>query len=379
FDDALQKSLDEKTKTTGGKIGYLKRMEVAPELFEKILSTPEKGIVSEPLNFGKMGSSVLRVLSTRPITIPAFEEIKAEFKKAMMPELSQDVVKSIKSKAELKLFALDGTQIPERSEEELRKSLESDAPSTVDVDKIDDSFVVARFNGGEITLGEVRKVYAGLPEMLRILPLAKMYELVLIKTANEKVLMTAASKANIENDAKIKEKIAAESLMLVQDAYLKSEAEKLITDTELLSEYERVKKNANEANEMEYRLRHIMVSSEEAAKDILSKIKSGTSFDDLLSESIDDTTKTNNGELGYVRKRFLPKDAQEAISKSVKGTLVNKVIKIDENKYSVMRLEDKRPVTPPSFEQMREKLKAQLIAKKAVEVLEKARKDMDIT
>lgn len=379
FEKALEKSLDEKTKTTDGKIGFLKRMEVQPELFEKISKTDDGSVVSEPLNFGKMGSSVLRVLSSRPLTVPKFEEIKAELKKAMMPELSQEIIKKIKTDANVKLFALDGSAIPERSEEELKKALETDLPSAIDASKMDEKFVCATFKGEQVSLADLRSAYDVLPEMLRILPFEKMYELVLIKVVNERILFAAAEKAGLEKDDKVQEKIAVESRMVMQDAYLKARAETLITETDLKSDYERIKKNLADKNEMEYRLRHIMTATEEEAKAILAKLKSGKSFDDLMESSIDDATKANKGELGYVRKRYLPKDYQEVITKAVKGTLVNKVIKLADGKFSVMRLEDKRSVTPPSFEQMKDQIKSALIAKKAVEVLEQNRSKMAVS
>ena len=379
FEKALEKSLDEKTKGTGGKIGFLKRMEVQPELFEKISKTDDGSVVSEPLNFGKMGSSVLRVLSSRPLTVPKFEEIKVELKKAMMPELSQEIIKKIKTAADVKLLALDGSAIPERSEEELKKALETDTPSSIDASKMDTKFVCATFKGGEVSLADLRVAYDTLPEMLRILPFEKMYELVLIKVVNERILFSAAEKAGLAKDAKVQEKIEAESRMVMQDAYLKAHAEKLITETDLRADYERIKKNLADKNEMEYRLRHIMTATEEEAKAVLAKLKSGKSFDELVESSIDDATKANKGELGYVRKRYLPKDYQDVIAKAVKGTLVNKVIKLADGKFSVMRLEDKRTVTPPSFEQMKDQIKAGLVAKKAVEVLEQNRSKMTVS
>lgn len=379
FEKALEKSLDEKTKGTGGKIGFLKRMEVQPELFEKISKTDDGSVVSEPLNFGKMGSSVLRVLSSRPLTVPKFEEIKVELKKAMMPELSQEIIKKIKTAADVKLFALDGSAIPERSEEELKKALETDTPSSIDASKMDTKFVCATFKGGEVSLADLRVAYDTLPEMLRILPFEKMYELVLIKVVNERILFSAAEKAGLAKDAKVQEKTEAESRMVMQDAYLKAHAEKLITETDLRADYERIKKNLADKNEMEYRLRHIMSATEEEAKAVLAKLKSGKSFDELVESSIDDATKANKGELGYIRKRYLPKDYQDVIAKAVKGTLVNKVIKLADGKFSVMRLEDKRTVTPPSFEQMKDQIKAGLVAKKAVEVLEQNRSKMTVS
>ncbi|HCU06331.1 MAG TPA: hypothetical protein DIC42_01930 [Holosporales bacterium] len=379
FEKALEKTLDEKTKETGGKIGFLKRMEVQPELFEKITKTDDGSVVSEPLNFGKMGSSVLRVLSSRPLTVPKFDEIKVELKKAMMPELSQEIIKKIKTEADVKLFALDGSAIPERSEEELKKALETDTPSAIDASKMDAKFVCGTFKGGEITLADLRVAYDALPEMLRILPFEKMYELVLIKVVNERILFSAAEKAGLAKDPKVQEKIAAESRMVMQDAYLKARAETLITETDLKADYERIKKNLADKNEMEYRLRHIMTATEEEAKSVLAKLKAGKSFDELVESSIDDATKANKGELGYVRKRYLPKDYQDVIAKSVKGTLVNKVVKLADGKFSVMRLEDKRSVTPPSFEQMKDQIKSGLVAKKAVEVLEQNRSKMAIS
>jgi len=379
FEKALEKTLDEKTKETGGKIGFLKRMEVQPELFEKISATKDNGVVSEPLNFGKMGSSVLRVLSSRPLSVPKFDDIKAELKKAMMPELSQEIIKKIKAEANIKLFALDGSAIPERSEEELKKALETDIPSSIDASKMDAKFVCGTFKDGEVSLADLRVAYDALPEMLRILPFEKMYELVLIKVINERILFSAAEKGNMLKDAKIQEKIAAESCIVMQDAYLKTRAEALITETDLRLDYERIKKNLADKNEMEYRLRHIMTATEEEAKAILAKIKSGKSFDELIESSIDEATKVNKGELGYVRKRYLPKNSQDVIAKAVKGTLVNKVIKLADDKFSVMRLEDKRAVTPPSFEQMKDQIKSGLVAKKAVEVLEQSRSKMAVS
>jgi peptidyl-prolyl cis-trans isomerase C len=129
---------------------------------------------------------------------------------------------------------------------------------------------------------------------------------------------------------------------------------------------------------MEYRVRHIATKTEDEAKDILKRLKAGEKFDDLVSLSVDEGTKELKGEVGYVRKQQLPEDVGTIVAKTTKGTLINKVLKFSDDLYSVMRVEDKRAVTPPTFEQMKENLKNAMMAKKAVHVLEELRETYKI-
>lgn len=378
FEASLEKSMDKKTKVDGGRIGYLKRVEVTPDFFDKVLVAKDGDVVAVPLTLGKAGSSVMKVLSRRPIEVPAFEKVKDDIRKAMMPELSQDVVKNIKSKVGLKLYNLEGKEIPERSEEELKK-LDQEAPSPVDASTLSPDFVCAEFNGGKVYLKDVRETYKALPEMLRMLPLEKVYELILIRAVNERVLFAEAQKAGLVNDKKVIDQIAVDTKLIVQESYLKEKAEALVTETDLKSDYNATIKNMADKDEMEYRIRHIALKTENEAKDVLKRIKAGENFDDLVSLSIDDATKERKGEVGYVRKQQLPEDVAKDVSKATKGTLINKVLKFSDDLYSVMRVEDKRKVTPPTFEQMKDKLKNAMMAKKAVQVLENLREKYTIS
>lgn len=371
FDASLEKSLDQKTKSEGGKIGYLRRMEVAPDFFEKVSSTKDGDVVSTPLNLGK-AASVIRVVSKRNVQVPEFEKVKGDIRKALMPELSMDILKKIKADAGLKLFNLEGKEIPERTEEEL-KNLEHEAPSSVDSSKLSPDFVCAEFKDGKITLKDVKASYDSLPDVLKSLPFEKIYELVLIRVINERVLSTAAEKSGMNKDQKVLDQIKVEKKLIVQEAYLKSKAEEKVSETDIKTEYQAIVKNMADKNELEYRIRHIATKTEAEAKDILKKLKSGEKFDDLVSLTIDEPTKDKKGEVGYVRKQQLPPEAGDLIAKATKGTLINQVIKFGDEIYSVVRVEDKRPVTPPAFEQVKDRIKNSLTAKKAVVVLEDLR------
>lgn len=376
FEAALEKSLDKKSKEEGGKIGYLRRMEVAPDFFEKVSSTKDGDVVALPLNLGK-ASSVIRVVSRRPVQVPEFEKIKGELRKSMMPELSMEIVKKLKAESNLKLFSLEGKEIPERTEEELKKQLEESA-STVDASKLSPDFVCAEFKDGKVTLKDVKASYDSMPEVLKSMPLEKIYELILTRVVTEKILANAAEKSGVEKSDKVKAQNEVDNRLIVQEAYLKSKAEIKITETDLKTEYNTIVKSINDKNEMEYRIRHIAFKSEDEAKDAFKRLKAGEKFDDLVSLTVDEATKDKKGEVGYVRKQMLPAEVGDLVAKTTKGTMINQVVKLNDNLFSIIRVEDKRAVTPPTFEQMKDRLKVGLTGKKALSVIEDLRKNFTI-
>ncbi|CAO4840958.1 MAG: Foldase protein PrsA [Holosporales bacterium] len=376
FDAALEKSMDKKSKEDGGKIGYLRRMEVAPDFFEKVSSTKDGDVVSTPLNLGK-ASSVIRVVSRRAVQVPEFDKIKGELRKSMMPELSMDIVKKLKADSNLKLFSLEGKEIPERTEEELKKQLEESA-SSVDASKLSPDFVCGEFKDGKITLKDVKAAYDAMPDVLKSMPFEKIYELILTRVATEAILKTAAEKSGLEKDDKVKAQNEVDNRLIVQEAYLKSKAEAKITETDLKTEYNTIVKSINDKNEMEYRIRHIAFKSEEDAKAAFKRLKAGEKFDDLVSLTVDEATKDKKGEVGYVRKQMLPAEVGELVAKTTKGTMINQVVKLNDNLFSIIRVEDKRAVTPPTFDQIKDRLKVGLTGKKALVVIEDLRKNFKI-
>lgn len=78
------------------------------------------------------------------------------------------------------------------------------------------------------------------------------------------------------------------------DDYIKAHP---VTEQELRSAYD---KEAARWGKTEYQIRHIMVTSEQEAKDIIAQIQKGTSFEKLAAEkSIDELSKANGGLLDW--------------------------------------------------------------------------------
>jgi peptidyl-prolyl cis-trans isomerase C len=233
-------------------------------------------------------------------------------------------------------------------------------------------------NDQKITLGEIKESMKSLPPQLREAPIEKIYEALLNRKIDMQLLSLIVRKEGIDKDPTVLKKLDDARDALIQKAYLDGEVAKLITPEILKSKYQEFL-NMLPKDEMEVRLRHILVKTKREADEVLKSLKSGIKFDDLVkSKSIDEQTKETNGELGYVRKSELPKEFGDLVFKAAKATLLPEPINLGEMGYSIVRVEDKRVVQPPQLEEVKVELIKIISAEQAVKVLEKLRKEASV-
>ncbi|MEE8150499.1 MAG: peptidylprolyl isomerase, partial [Nitrosomonadaceae bacterium] len=92
------------------------------------------------------------------------------------------------------------------------------------------------------------------------------------------------------------------------------------TDKEVRKEYETV--TAASMGDQEYNPRHILVSTEEEAKDVIRSLKKGAKFEQLAKDkSTDDGSKNKGGELGWSSARSYAQPFAEALVKLKKGEI----------------------------------------------------------
>ena len=133
----------------------------------------------------------------------------------------------------------------------------------------------------------------------------------------------AARKEKIGDDEATKALMQAQSAQVLASQYFsKKMADYKPTDDELKKIYDDEVKKIN-ASMMtagkEYNLRHILVATEAEAKDIESKLKAGTKFEELVKQSKDTASAAKGGNLGWSSlSSFVPEFA-EAASKLKSG------------------------------------------------------------
>ena len=179
--------------------------------------------------------------------------------------------------------------------------------------------------------------------------------------AQEKLIEEAAKKANIAQDPAVKAPIAERKTEIYSaELVRKNAAAHPLTDADLKKTYEEVKK---QYDPNEIKVRHILVKTEQEAKDIIKSLNAGGDFAAIAKEkSLDQGTAAQGGEIPFtnIRRIAIPGFAETALALN-KGSLLP-VPFHSALGYHVIQLQDKREVPLPSFDALKpqiQKLAAQ--------------------
>ena len=111
------------------------------------------------------------------------------------------------------------------------------------------------------------------------------------------------------------------------------------------------------------------MKSEDDAKAIIANLKKGAKFDELAKQSIDPGSKDNGGDLGWVSAGNFVKPFSDALTSLSKGKYSEVPVKTDFG-FHVIMLEDSRPLTVPSFAEIKPRLMQQAQAQQINKMVE---------
>lgn len=117
------------------------------------------------------------------------------------------------------------------------------------------------------------------------------------------------------------------------------------------------------ATQESVRLRHILVGTQQKADDLHLALTAGADFGVLARQaSLDKATKERGGDMGYVTKGLLAPDI-ETVAWSLKKGEISKVLKTNLG-FHILYVEDRRAAKPAEFKEIRDDLKAAMLADK---------------
>jgi len=146
-----------------------------------------------------------------------------------------------------------------------------------------------------------------------------------------------------------------------------------VGEAELRKEYDGIKSTMGSK---EYKPRHVLVETEDEAKAIIAKLRSGEKFEDLAKQSKDPGSKDRGGELGWSNPGMFVKPFSEAMMKLEKGQYSATPVKSDFG-YHVIQLDDVRDLKAPGFEevkpQLQQRMQQQKVEKHILDLRNKAK------
>lgn len=178
---------------------------------------------------------------------------------------------------------------------------------------------------------------------------------------NREILTQEADRQGIGARADIKNQVelARQSIVIraLATDYLTKNP---VKDEEMRAEYDKFKA---QSGGKEYHARHILVEKEEDAKGIISKLKSGTKFEELTKGSKDPVSAQNGGDLGWAPANAFVKPFSDAMV-ALKAGEFSQVPVQTEFGYHVIKLDEVRDAQIPKFEEVKAQISESLQQRK---------------
>ncbi len=224
--------------------------------------------------------------------------------------------------------------------------------------KPDASTVVARVNGDEITLGHVIATASALPAQYQQLEDEVLYDFILEQLVQQHLLSQEQDELNRLNALRLENETrslrAVQTVEAITAATVTEEAVKAAYDAQF-AEFE---------GEDEFNASHILVETEDEAKEIKTQLDDGADFAELAKEKSTGPSGPNGGALGWFGKGQMVPEFENAVVALEKGQVSDPVQ--TQFGWHVLTLNDKRKSQAPELAAVRDEL-AQTIRQEAIQ------------
>jgi len=122
----------------------------------------------------------------------------------------------------------------------------------------------------------------------------------------------------------------------------------------------------------EYKAKHILLKSEEDARQVITMLDNGSDFAELAKEKSTGPSGPNGGDLGWFGANQMVKPFTEAVATLEKGSYTKEPVTTRFG-WHVIYLEDTRESSPPPFEDIKDRLRMLMINKALQEHVEEMR------
>ncbi len=243
--------------------------------------------------------------------------------------------------------------------------------------KKDNGKVLVKIDNDTITLEEFNKELDKIPMNMKMLVATQSgKKTYLDRLIMKKLLLGEAAKSKIESEAEFQNRLVDIKEQLLIESLLKKKvaADSQLTDDDMKKYYDSNKEKFKK--EKEINTRHILLKTEEEAKQIMEKLQKGEDFIELSKKySIDPNAKASGGEIGFHPKGTLLPEYEAAAFKLTKVGQVAGPVK-SQFGYHIIRLEGTKPPAYVSFNEVKDFIRQQLTQDKQKGLLEKYIEDL---
>ena len=219
--------------------------------------------------------------------------------------------------------------------------------------------VLARVNGVEIRQSDLALAEEELGPSLAQMDPATKEQNVLAFLIDMNLVAKAAEDKKVQDSDDFKKQMAFTRNRLLMDNLLASEGKAATTDEAMKKVYEDASKQIS--GEQEVHARHILVETEDEAKQVAEELKKGADFAELAKKKSKDPGASDGGDLGFFTKdQMVPEFS--AVAFSLEPGKISDPVKTQFG-WHIIKVEEKRNRKAPEFDQVKSQIESYVTRK----------------
>lgn len=235
--------------------------------------------------------------------------------------------------------------------------------------------VLAKVNGSEIHESDVQLAEEELgPSLPPQMDPATKRDNILNYLIDMRIVSKAADAKKLGDSDDFKRKLGFMRERLLMETMLNAEGKAALTDDAMHKVYDDASKQMS--GEEEVHARHILVESEDEAKQVIEELKKGADFAELAKKKSKDPGASDGGDLGFFTKdQMVPEFSNVAFA--LEPGKISDPVK-SQFGWHVIKVEEKRPRKPPSFDQVKPQLESYVTRKAQADAVTKLRAEAKV-
>jgi len=223
--------------------------------------------------------------------------------------------------------------------------------------------VAAVVNGEQITVAEIKEAYDQNPQIKSQVSFADFYNHALDVMINGRLALQAAVAANVQATPDYQKQLAVLQEDLARKVYIDQQIAAKVTDADVKKVYDDYVSNFKSVKEV--KAKHILVDTENLAKELIEKLNNKSAkFDDLAKEYSKDQS-----DLGYFTAEMMVPEFSEAAFAMGKGTYSKEPVKTEFG-YHIILVEDIRDSKPLAYADVENQIKNNLAQQAVSKIVE---------
>jgi len=172
------------------------------------------------------------------------------------------------------------------------------------------------------------------------------------------LLAGEAKKQGIDKNADVRNQLDISSQQILASAYISDWLKKNpVPEADMRKEYDQIK---SQIGDKEYKVRHILVKTEDQAKEIIAELQKGAKFDELAkARSEDPGSKEKGGDLDWNSPANFVKPFGDAMKATPKGKFTPQPVQTQFG-WHVIEVDDVRDAKVPTFEEVKPQLQERM-------------------